>query len=264
MKIDSMFVVLVCTMAACLAVFPTALAATVTVPNVVGMNGLDANKVIQKAGLQPQYSMQATPTPDKTKADTIVKQDPASGRSVQAGSVVTLFVYMYQPAEQAKPQPQPQAKPQPQPIQVKVPDVVGKKNTEAYKLLESAGLHHADGVGTLPTYDRSKLYTVAVQNPPVGQSVQPGSVVVLEIINVVYTVPSSAAAKATIPNMYRMDAAQAKQNLGKAGFNKVVILYNVRTNNPADNGKVLRQLPEAGTYFPTAQEIIIYAGVYVK
>ncbi len=66
-RMTSKLLVPVCVMAACLVFFSTAQAANVTVPNVVGMPGLDANKAIQKVGLNPQYSMDATPTTDKVQ-----------------------------------------------------------------------------------------------------------------------------------------------------------------------------------------------------
>jgi beta-lactam-binding protein with PASTA domain len=257
----SKLLVSVCVMAACLVFSSTVHAANVTVPNVVGMPGLDANKAIQKVGLNPQYSMEATPTPDKTKADKIVKQEPASGRSVPAGSVVTLYVYMYQPAAQTTAQPQqPQAKPQPQPqpVQIKVPDVVGMKSADAYKTLEGAGFHHADGIVTFATPDKNKLYTIAKQDPPAGQYAKPGQVVALAIYNVVSAPP---VPKSSMPNVLRMDLAQAKTALQRVGFSKYRIL-NAYTPVKADVGKVLAQSPQPGVPYPTSDEISLSIGTY--
>ncbi|HET6489540.1 MAG TPA: PASTA domain-containing protein [Syntrophales bacterium] len=243
----STFFVPVCVMAACLVFFSTAHAANVTVPNVVGMPGLDANKAIQKAGLNPQYSMEATPTPDKTKADKIVKQEPVSGRSVPAGSVVTLYVYMYQPPAPPKPQ------------LVKVPDVTGKKNTDAYKLIESAGLHHADGFGITGTPDKSKLYTIARQDPAPGQSVAPGSVVTL----VVYNAVSAPDVTAKVPNVTSLTSSQAKQTLANSGFKRIVE-YDIATNVMSDHGKVFKQSPSPGTTLSTSQNVTLWIGLYKR
>lgn len=234
-------------MAACLVFSSTVHAANVTVPNVVGMPGLDANKAIQKVGLNPQYSMEATPTPDKTKADKIVKQEPASGRSVPAGSVVTLYVYMYQPAAPPKPQ------------LVKVPDVVGKKNTDAYKLLESVGLHHADGFGITGTPDKSKLYTIARQDPAAGQSAAPGSVVVLAVYNAV----SAPDVTAKVPNVTHLTSSQAKQALANSGFKRIVE-YDIATNVMNDHGKVFNQSPSPGTALSTSQNVTLWIGLYKR
>jgi beta-lactam-binding protein with PASTA domain len=246
-KIPAKGFVFVLTMAVFLVFFSTAQAANVTVPNVVGMPGLDANKALQKVGLNPQYSMEATPTPDKTKADRIVKQEPAPGRSVPAGSVVTLFVFMYQPAAPPKPQ------------LVKVPDVVGKKNTDAYKLLESVGLHHADGFGITGTPDKSKLYTIARQDPAAGQTVAPGSVVVL----VVYNAVSSPDVTAKVPNVTRLTSSQAKQALANSGFKRIVE-YDIATNVMSDHGKVFNQSPPPGTTLSTSQNVTLWIGLYKR
>jgi beta-lactam-binding protein with PASTA domain len=256
----SKFLVPVCVMAACLVFFSAAHAANVTVPNVVGMPGLDANKAIQKVGLNPQYSMEATPTPDKTKADKIVKQEPASGRSVPTGSVVTLYVYMYQSAAQTTAQPQqPQAKPQPQPVQIKVPDVVGMKSADAYKTLEGAGLHHADGIGTFATPDKNKLYTIAKQDPPAGQYAKPGQVVALAIYNAV----STPDVTAKVPNVTRLTSSQAKQALANSGFKRIVE-YDIATNVMGDHGKVFNQSPPPGTTLSTSQNVTLWIGLYKR
>jgi len=246
-KISSKLFVLALPMVACVLFSFTAQAANVTVPNVVGMPGLDANKVLQKVGLNPQYSMEATPTPDKAKADKIVKQEPASGRSVPAGSVVTLFVYMYQPSAPPKPQP------------VKIPDVVGKKNTEAYKLLESVGLRHADGFGITGTPDKSKLYTIARQDPAAGQSVAPGSVVVL----VVYNAVSAPDVTAKVPNVTHLTSSQAKQALANSGFKRIVE-YDITTHVMGDHGKVFNQSPSPGTALSTSQNVTLWIGLYKR
>jgi serine/threonine-protein kinase len=245
MRFTSKLFLSVCALAACLMLLSTALAANVIVPNVVGMPGLDANKALQKVGLNPQYSMDATPTSDKTKADKIVKQDPPSGRAVSSGSVVTLYVYMYQAPAPPKPQ------------MVTIPYVVGKKNTDAYAVLKSLGLHSTEGIGITSTPDKSKLYTIASQNPAAGQSVAPGSVVTL----VVYNVVAAPIATAKIPNMYRMDAAQAKQSLATLGFKNYTV-FDVPTKVMGDQGKVLGQQPAAGTSIPITQTVTLQIGSY--
>jgi beta-lactam-binding protein with PASTA domain len=136
------------------------------------------------------------------------------------------------------------------------------KSADAYKTLEGAGLHHADGIGTFATPDKSKLYTIATQDPPAGQYAKPGQVVALAIYNVVRA-PQNADVKATIPNVFRMDAAQAKQLFANLGFKKIKT-QNSRTTIQGENGKVTGQWPAPGISFSTAQEIIIQIGVYGK
>ncbi len=185
--------------------------------------------------------------PTKSKADKIVKQEPAPGRSVPAGSVVTLLRLHV---------------PTPRPSQAATGQgsrCRRQKNADAYKLLESAGLHHADGFGITGTPDKSKLYTIARQDPAAGQTVAPGSVVVL----VVYNAVSAPDVTAKVPNVTRLTSSQAKQTLANSGFKRIVE-YDVATNVMGDHGKVFNQSPSPGTTLSTSQNVTLWIGLYKR
>lgn len=116
-------------------------------------------------------------------------------------------------------------RPKPQPVtDVTVPDVMGKADATARRLIELSGLK-AD-IPALPAGDIGKVKS---QSPLAGSKVAKGSTVVvtLDVIKMV-----------TVPNVVGMDLAQATAALVAAGLKESSPAVTVATQSPAAGGSV--------------------------
>lgn len=122
----------------------------------------------------------------------------------------------------------------PRPPGAVVPDVVGKTQEEAVKILDEAGFTPiAEEVPSL-----EPIGVVSEQNPGGGATVSAGSAVTIGVSN-------GKVPKNKVPNLVGLTEKEAKKRLKKAGF-LVTVVYQPATN-PALNGTVASQAPGTGT-----------------
>ena len=129
----------------------------VVVPNVAGKDGDDAIVELTRAGLTPKRVSE--PSADVPEGK-VIRTDPAAGTSVEKDTTVRVFVSSG-------------------PQQVSVPDVVGKTEAEAKKILTDAGFKVAtsDRVAVDPSDDGR----VIDQDPDAGDKAPQGSTVTITI-----------------------------------------------------------------------------------
>ena len=92
----------------------------VEVPNVVGMDEDEAIKALNKAGLG--YKITARKESDKYEKGEVMQQSPVGGKKAKKNSQIELVISSGKKAEE-----------------VSVPDVTGKSESDAQKILEDAG-----------------------------------------------------------------------------------------------------------------------------
>jgi beta-lactam-binding protein with PASTA domain len=186
----------------------------IPVPNVVGKKLADAKAALTKAGL---VAGKETARPGKGEPGVVVGQKPKAGTQVAKGLIVDLEVGAKKRAGL-----------------IPVPEVVGKKLSDAKAALEKAGLVQGK-VTSSP--GKGKPGVVLSQNPKAGTKVAPGWVVHLEV----------GAEKGTdlvsVPNVVGKKLADAKAAVRKAGLEPGKV-----TNVPGKGrpGLVVGQKPKAG------------------
>ena len=129
----------------------------VSVPDVVGDQEDDARSALADAGLKADVSEEESEDEDP---GTVLRQDPGSGKQVDAGSSVALVV--------AKAPPE-----------VDVPDVVDQQRDEAEQALRSAGFEVRVRQETVDTLDQDG--TVISQDPGGGEQRDKGSRVTIVV-----------------------------------------------------------------------------------
>jgi serine/threonine-protein kinase len=133
--------------------------ALVPIPNLEGSSVEEAEAALLELELEPA-GPQAEPS-DTVDEGLVTRSDPASGEEVEPGSTVTIFVSSG-------------------PDQVSVPLVTCLSFGSAQNKIEQAGLIPVDSPDTVALNSQCPLGNkVAVQDPPSGTLVQPGSTVTL-------------------------------------------------------------------------------------
>ena len=127
------------------------------VPNVVGATLDKSRAALAQQGFA-MYVFASLPTPDRSKADTIIKQDPAPGTKLARGQTVTVDRYEYHARENAP-----------------VPNVVGMTVAEARAALLKAEFSHVNVSGG----DGRANVRVTGQLPTAGQFLSTFEIVVL-------------------------------------------------------------------------------------
>ncbi|MCY2986974.1 MAG: S8 family serine peptidase, partial [Planctomycetota bacterium] len=135
---------------------------TIRVPDVVGRTATEARQTIVAAKLLSQFQG-GNPAPTANQAFRIYRQDPAAGTEVEERTTVRVTLY----GEPAK-------------STVRVPDVMGRKSTDAQKAIKDAKLAPSiETVLAAPTPDKvSRVYR---QNPTAGSLVEEGATVRLTV-----------------------------------------------------------------------------------
>jgi serine/threonine-protein kinase len=133
--------------------------ALVAIPNLEGSSVEEAQAALLELELEPA-GPQEEPS-DTVDEGLVTRSDPASGEEVEPGSTVTIFVSSG-------------------PDQVSVPLVTCLSFGSAQNKIEQAGLIPVDSPDTVALNSQCPLGNkVAVQDPPSGTLVQPGSTVTL-------------------------------------------------------------------------------------
>jgi eukaryotic-like serine/threonine-protein kinase len=184
-------------------------AVAVEVPDVVGANVVDAERVLQEAG----FKAERVPENNEAPPDTVFRQDPERGTKLEQGKTVRIFVSMGE-------------------AEVEVPDVTGQHIDEARPALEGAGFRVEQT--TQPSAEDDEG-TVLDQDPEGGRMAAKGSVVRLTV---------AGAAKITVPDVRGKTAAQAGGELSSAGLR--VGDERSEPSNTVPEGRVIRTEPGAG------------------
>jgi beta-lactam-binding protein with PASTA domain len=165
------------------------------VPNVVGLSQDDAIATLEAAGFKVETEMAHS---ESVEAGDVIAQSPEAGKTVSAGSTVTITVSTgaaaaeapatpapvepapETPATPADPKPEEPSTPDPGTPEaelVTVPNVVGKGILQAIVDIRTAKLKVKFGW----VADDANVFKVSAQKPPAGEKVDPGTTVTIEI-----------------------------------------------------------------------------------
>jgi beta-lactam-binding protein with PASTA domain len=175
----------------------------VKVPDLTGMTVAQAKQALNQAKLTLQ------PTGSAPAGATALKQDPAAGQSVSAGTLVQVTFGSGNPSGTAGGQPGGPGGGAGQPaVAVKVPDVTGRTATLAKQALESAHLkYRAAGAASGPAKS---------QSPAAGTSVPPDTTVTVTFAPAKPAMQQQQQVK--VPDVRGRDFASAQKALGDAGL----------------------------------------------
>lgn len=186
---------------------------TARTPKLIGLSKEDAVKMLTAAGFElgntrEEYS-------DSADAGIVIDQDPVADKDIAKGSKINLVVS----AGREK---------------VKVPNVTGRDQNEAIRIIQSAGLQ----VGNISQQqNNASANTVISQEPRAGSEVEKGSSMSIVV--------SIGPRQVTVPDVVKMARSAAVAALAKDGLKSSVV-----TCSPADaaqEGKVVAQDPVAGS-----------------
>jgi eukaryotic-like serine/threonine-protein kinase len=195
---------------------------TIEIPNVVGLTEDAARSTLGRAGFTSVNSRQ---TDSLENAGDVVAVDPAEGEQAAPSTPITLQVSTGT---------------------IKVPDVAGKTEADARKILTDAGF--ADGQIRSENVENTTVPvgTVVGTDPRVGSAVGAGEDITLQV--------AAAAQTITVPDVSGQFEDEARQTLQDAGFT------NIRRQGGADGpvpGTVTGTDPEAGTQAAPDAEILL-------
>ena len=160
----------------------------VEVPNVVGMDEDEAIKALNKAGLG--YKITARKESDKYDKGEVMQQSPVGGKKAKKNSQVELVISSGKKAEE-----------------VSVPNVTGKSESDAQKILEDAGFV----VKSEATYsDDVDEGDVISTDPVAGTKLKEGDTVNMKV--------SMGAEKAEVPSLTGKSESEAQSLLAQAGL----------------------------------------------
>lgn len=160
----------------------------VEVPNVVGMDEDEAIKALNKAGLG--YKITARKESDKYEKGEVMQQSPVGGKKAKKNSQIELVISSGKKAEE-----------------VSVPDVTGKSESDAQKILEDAGFV----VKSEATYsDDVDEGDVISTDPVAGTKLKEGDTVTMKV--------SMGAEKAEVPSLTGKSESEAQSLLAQAGL----------------------------------------------
>jgi beta-lactam-binding protein with PASTA domain len=245
-------------------------AATATVPDVVGMRGVEAARRIQAAGLRPQVRHVFS----RRRPNQVLSQRPAAGAELRPQGAVLLTLSRGVP-------------------RVDVPDLVGHSEADAAEELTREGLE----TRVVRVASRQRVGTVVAQNPAPGERVRRGTTVRVNVSRgrtatttttttttttattrtttratttttttraattrpATATTPPRTRALATVPDVVGLDEPAAERDLRQAGF--AVRSVSRNTADPAQDGVVLGQRPAGGTRARAGSQVTITVGV---
>jgi eukaryotic-like serine/threonine-protein kinase len=201
---------------------------TVSVPPVEGETVAAATRDLRRAHLRVSHSVSQSST--RFPAGQVAATDPASGKSVPSGTLVTLFVSSGQPTKS-------------------VPSVVGETQAGAISDLTKAGFN------VNPTTQPSSSVppgAVISQTPKAGAVEQAGSTVTIVV--------ATAPATATVPPVTGDPTAGAVNALRAAGFR--VAQQTKKVTDPTQNGTVVGQSPSGNANANKGSTVTITVGKY--
>ncbi len=191
---------------------------TATIPmDIIGMTASEARSALEALGLE--YAEGNPIASEDVEEGLVAQTNPSAGSTVSIGSTVTVRLSSG-------------------PSTVSVPSVLGLSQMEACNLIEEAGL--TCQVGSTVTSDQYDTDTVGAVSPGVGEEVNAGSTVTIQLV--------SGPASVTVPNLVGMNATEARTALESVGLvyanggeveSSRVTAGMVAETNPASGNSVL-------------------------
>ena len=194
----------------------------VRVPSVVGLTAEEATIELEGAG----FTVVPTQESDPDREEGIVlRQDPEEGTELGEGEEVGIVVNSGQPPAE-------------------VPDLVGRTQEEADRLLREAGL-----VAKFVPVDSEDVPEgeVLSQDPPPGGELPRGSIVTVEF--------SSGAGEEEVPDVSGRSSSEAGNILGRAGFEAS---FEDEESSDVPEGQVIRTDPPAGTPLEKGSQVTVH------
>jgi beta-lactam-binding protein with PASTA domain len=195
-------------------------ATQVAVPDVLGRTQPEALAILEAEGFTVRTE---TGENDQAQENTVFDQEPDAGTKIDEGSEIVITV-----ASAAAP--------------VEVPNLVGQLDVDA-----DAQLRAIELVADFEREDDPDVPagTVIEQDPAPGETLPPGSAVLLTV--------SNGAGTAPVPDVVGMTAAAAANRLGQEGFT-----VTEQTEESAEEpNTVIRTEPPAGTDHDRSQPVVV-------
>ncbi|GAA3300459.1 Stk1 family PASTA domain-containing Ser/Thr kinase [Streptomyces cinereospinus] len=198
----------------------------VAVPSVIGLTAEEATAKLE--GEDYEFKIETETRVSSEEPDTVLEQNPASGREVEKGSTITLVVAK---AEE----------------KATVPNVVGQACDAAQKQLQDNNL---TGTCTeVPTTDPNQDGKVVEVTPPAGSQVDKNSTVAMKVGKL-------QQQKTKVPSVVGQTVGQARQTLNAAGFTNIQFEGG---SDQSDGAFVTAQNPQGETEVddPAATQITL-------
>lgn len=206
--------------------------APVAMPNVLGKDGKEATELLQGEGYKLRVKVEQRTVTDQESVGKIVEQQPEEGTSVQKGDEATIYIGVLKST-------------------VKVPDVRGKTEQEAKKMLEDAGFT----VGTVnrnasdPNYNPGQ---VCLQKPEGETDAERGSAVDIYIVK--------ATAKATPTPTKKVANNTTAVPTYTVTFNAGSQGTSSESSRRVESGKTIGTLPSVTVKDPTSWQFSGWSG----
>jgi beta-lactam-binding protein with PASTA domain len=207
----------------------------VTVPAVIGQTEVQAGAALRKAGLRPNVVR----VPAREPRGTVIDQNPRASARAARGSTVRINVSEGSPAPTST-QTVPTAG------RATVPNVLGRRDTDAIASLQSAGFR----VSSTSVSSPQSAGIVLTQSPRGGTVAARGSTVRITV--------SGGPGVRTVPSVVGETEAEGRRILRDAGF--TVRALDRAVTDPAREGIVVEQDPRPRTRVQGTTEVLIYVG----
>jgi len=197
----------------------------VVVPTVTGQTEVTAVNVAKTSNLVPLVTNQYS---DNTAEGMVSAQSPSPGAQVKAGD--TLVIVISKGKEPAK---------------AEVPNVKGKKQSDAESAIEKAGFKVTTTKVYYDTVDKGKVIT---QQPEGGKSATKGSTVQI-VVSL-----GKGTGTVTVPSVKGKSEGDANKAIEGAGLKpKKITQYS----DSVAKGKVIDQFPASGSKAASGSEVLI-------
>ena len=202
--------------------------AEVEVPNLLGLDRVQAQSSLQQVGLALSPDQRQQVVQDDKDVGRVQVQDPPAGRRLAKGKSVVITVGV-------------------PPEAFGVPDVVGTNVEQAQRNIAVAHL-----TAQVQEVDSAvQRGQVLKQNPAGGTTVKAGSTVTLTV---------SRGNQAQMPNLRGLTSAQALATLQKLGWSGTLHETFAQVNDPNQAGLIVAQDVPPGTGFTRDQTITVTVG----
>ncbi|MBC7268893.1 MAG: Stk1 family PASTA domain-containing Ser/Thr kinase [Streptomyces sp.] len=185
----------------------------VAVPSVIGLSLDEATSKLE--GDDYEFQIKTKSRVSSEEPDTVLEQDPTSGKEIEKGSTITLTV-----AKEAE--------------KVTLPDVTGQTCEQALQRIQAEGL--TAQCADEPTEDDNQNGKVIRTTPTANSSVDPGS-------NVTVHVGKKENKKTAVPTVTGKTLGEAKQILAASGFTNIALTGD---SDQSDTAFVIDQNPKNG------------------
>ncbi|MBQ1090990.1 Stk1 family PASTA domain-containing Ser/Thr kinase [Streptomyces sp. B93] len=185
----------------------------VAVPSVIGLSLDEATSKLE--GDDYEFQIKTKSRVSSEEPDTVLEQDPTSGKEIEKGSTITLTI-----AKEAE--------------KVTLPDVTGQTCEQALQRIQAEGL--TAQCADEPTEDDNQNGKVIRTTPTANSSVDPGS-------NVTVHVGKKENKKTSVPDVRNKTLGEAKQILAASGFTNIALTGD---SDQSDTAFVIDQNPKNG------------------